>query len=107
MTKLEQLRGAEEKARLQIEKAEKEAQKVRLSIPDGKEEQKRKVHRRLNEIARKEEQNIEEKTSKLRDGLEKKTDDRLKGMEGYQARLEKSATESLARFIDNSRERDR
>lgn len=106
MTKLEQLRKAEENARLQIEKAEKEAQKVRLSIPDVKEEQKGKVLDRLNEISLREEQKIEENTSKLRDRLEKATEERLKELAGGRDRLEKSATEGLARFIAKSGEQD-
>lgn len=106
MTKLEELREAEEKARLRIEKAEKEAHKVRLSIPDGKEEQKGKVLDRLDEISRREEQKTEEKTSNLRESLEKTTEEKLKELSGWRDRLEKSATAELERFIARSGERD-
>lgn len=107
MTKLEQLREAEEKAQLQIEKAEREAQRVRLSIPAGKEEQKRTVLDRLDEIEGREEKKTQEKTKRLRDRLEITTEKRLKEMAGWRDELEKSATEGLERFIEKSGERDR
>ncbi|MBN2586518.1 MAG: hypothetical protein JXA64_10985 [Candidatus Fermentibacteraceae bacterium] len=99
MTKLGQLREAEEKAQLEIDRAEKEAQRIRLSLPDLLEEKSRESRDRLVEIERSEGEKVEGRISDLSAELEKETDDRLRELSSRKEELEKVATRLLEEFI--------
>ena len=106
MTKLGQLREAEEKAQLEIEKAEKEAQKIRLSIPELKEEESRQHDLRLKEIASDEERKVEKLIEDLSRELREKGSEKLSKLAVYRTQLEEAAVNSLRDFIRNSGQRN-
>jgi hypothetical protein len=104
MTKLGQLRDAEENARLEIEKAEKEAQRIRLSIPDLLEEKSREGRGRLEQMARTDEEAVDEEISGLAARLEKETEKKLGELASKEGELSKAAAEKLQEFIHRSGE---
>ncbi len=99
MTKLGQLREAEEKAQLEIDRAEKEAQRIRLSLTDLLEEKSRESRDRLVEIERSEGQKVDGKISDLAKKLERETEDKLRELSYRKEELEKVATKLLEGFI--------
>jgi hypothetical protein len=99
MTKLGQLREAEEKAQLEIDRAEKEAQRIRLSLPDLLEEKSRESRDRLIEIERNEGEKVDGKISDLADKLERETEDKLRELSYRKEELEKFTTKLLEGFI--------
>jgi len=105
MAKLGQLREAEERAQLEIEKAEREAQRIRLSIPDLIEDQEKERDGRLMEIARRREAEIQEKTESLREKLTKVSEGQLEKIESHGPELRKEAVERLRAIILNSGDR--
>jgi len=99
MSKLEELRIEEDRAQIELEKAEKEAQRIRLSIPELIEEESRKRENKLKEFAQREKAQIEEITSELATGLGNETEKKLKELAENSEILEKAATEYLKKYI--------
>ena len=99
MSKLGELRREEEKARLELDKAEKEAQKIRMSIPDLQEEQRRERNEQLVEIARIAEAEVSKKITGISETLAAKTEEKLGRLAENEEILEKAATERLREYI--------
>ncbi len=99
MSKLGELRIEEDKAKMELEKAEKEAQRIRLSIPELLEEESRKRETGLKEFAKKEEAQIEKRTSELTASLYDETKRKLEKLAENSGILEKAATEHLRKYI--------
>ena len=104
MTKLGQLREAEENARLEIEKAEKEAQRIKLSLPDLLEQKSRDNRDRLANIQSKDEEAVDREVSELASRLEKDTDSKLRELEAREGELLEAASARLRKFILRSGE---
>ncbi|OPL19692.1 MAG: hypothetical protein AVO35_01590 [Candidatus Aegiribacteria sp. MLS_C] len=102
MTKLGQLREAEEKAQQEIDRAEKEAHRIRMSIPDLMEEQTRRYRDRLEELERSGEQEVAGRIEELSRNLEKETESRLKELSSHGMDLESAAEERLRGIILDS-----
>ncbi len=99
MSKLGELHREEEKAQLEMEKAEKEAQRIRMSIPDLLDEQIIERDEQLKKIARLAEAEVNEKIAALSDNLAVETEEKLRQLAGKEAILEKAATKSLREYI--------
>lgn len=99
MTKLEQLREAEENAQLQIEKAEKDAQGIRFAIPDLLEKKSREHDERLVEIEKTGTSEIDERISRLSEDLEKEAEKKMKMISKYGEELRNSAVEIIGELI--------
>ncbi len=99
MTKLERLREAEEKARREIEKAEKEAQRIRLSLPDLYKAERRKMEKKLEEEARVIGERVEKRLEEIRRELEAEMNRRVKDLSARRESLEVAAEERLRRII--------
>ncbi len=104
MTKLGQLRDAEERARLEIDKAEREAQRIRLSIPDLLQEESRKNTERLREIARQEEEKVSAEIEGLRKELETVSGERIEKLSRKREELAASAAGFLEDYISRGGE---
>ena len=104
MGKLEKIREAEKKAQLLLEKAEKEARQIRLSIPDLLEKQDRKLAEKLEQMKSNERKKSDAEIKKLEDRLKRKTERNLEKIGEYEDELEKAATEELRSFILKSGE---
>jgi hypothetical protein len=104
MTKLGQLREAEENARLEIEKAEKEAQRIRLSLPDLLEEKSRENRDRLSKIRIKDEEAVDREVSELAGRLEEDTEIKLRELAAKEEELHEAASARLRNFILRSGE---
>lgn len=106
MTKLGELREAEEKARQEVEKAEKEAQRIRMSLPDLMEEKSRENTLRIEEISAGEEEKVERVISELREDLEAETEKRMGRLASMQEDLDRAAANGLEKFIIRSAEKN-
>ncbi|MBD3277731.1 MAG: hypothetical protein GF388_05475 [Candidatus Aegiribacteria sp.] len=104
MGKLEKIREAEKKAQLLLEKAEKEARQIRLSIPDLLEKQDRKLEEKLEQLKSKELEKSVAEIKKLEERLKRKTERDLEAIGEYKHQLEKAATKELRSYILKSGE---
>ncbi len=103
MLKLGELHREEEKAQLELEKAEKEAQKIQMSIPDLLDEQSKERDDQLKKIARLADAEVEKNIAKLSESLAIETKEKLSQLAGKIEILEKAATKSLREYILKSR----
>ena len=99
MSKLGELRREEDKAQLELEKAEKEAQRIRMSIHDLQDEQSREKDDQLKAIVQKEQAEVERKTGELEKSLTDETEMKLKVLAENSDILEKAATKQLKEYI--------
>jgi len=99
MSKLGELHREEKKAQQELEKAEKEAQSIRMSISDLLDEQSLKIDDHLKEIARLDRAEVEKRIAELSDSLAVETEKKLSLLAGRTAILEKAATVSLREYI--------
>lgn len=99
MSKLGELRVEEEKAQLELEKAEKEAQRIRMSIPDLQDEQSKEKDDQLKATIQKEQTEVERKTVELAKSLTAETEKKLQKLAESSDILEKAATEQLKEYI--------
>lgn len=99
MSKLGELRREEEKAQLELEKAEKEAQRIKMSIPDLQDEQNRKISDLLKAAVQKERAEVERKTKELAENLTAETEKKLKVLAEKSDILEEAATKQLKEYI--------
>ncbi len=102
MSKLGELHSEEKKAQLELEKAEKEAQKIRMSLPDLLAEQSVEYEKQLNKITRFAEEEVEKKILALSDSLSGETEEKLDRLAEKKNILEKAATSILRENILNS-----
>lgn len=102
MSKLGELHREEKEAQLELENAEKDAQKIRVSIPDLLDSQNEERDEQLNEIIRVAEAEVEKKIIDLSNSLRGETEKKLKLLAGKEDVLEKASTESLREYIMNS-----
>ena len=102
MTRLGELHREEKEAQLELENAEKEAQKVRVSIPDLLNSQNEERDEQLNEIKQIAEADVEKKVIDLSNSLRDETEKKLKLLTGEEDILEKAATASLREYIMSS-----
>ncbi len=102
MSKLGELHREEKKAQLEVEKAEKEAQKIRMSIPDLLAEKSIEKEKQLKKIIQVAEAEVENKITALSDSLSGETEDKLNRLTKKEEVLEKAATASLREYILSS-----
>ncbi|RKZ11259.1 hypothetical protein DRQ25_00145 [Candidatus Fermentibacteria bacterium] len=102
MTRLGELHREEKEAQLELENAEKEAQKIRVSIPDLLDSQNEERDEQLNEITQIAEAEVDKKIIDLSNSLRGETEKKLKLLTGEEAILEKAATASLREYIMSS-----
>ncbi|RKZ05656.1 hypothetical protein DRQ25_15670 [Candidatus Fermentibacteria bacterium] len=102
MSKLGELHREENKAQLELEKAEREAQRIRKSIPDLLDEKSMERDDDLKEIARLAEAEVEKKVIALSDRLAGETEEKLNQLAVKKDILEKAATASLREYILSS-----
>ena len=102
MTRLGELHKEEKEAQLELENAEKEAQKIRVSIPDLLDSQNEERDEQLNEITQIAEAEVEKKIIDLSNSLRGETEKKLKLLTGEEDILEKAATASLREYIMSS-----
>ena len=102
MSKLGELHREEKEAQLELENAEKEAQKILVSIPDLLDSQNKERDEQLNEITRIAEEEVEKKIIDLSNSLQGETEKKLKLLIGKEEILEKAATSSLREYIMSS-----
>lgn len=102
MTKLGQLREAEERAQREIDRAEKEAHGIRMSLPDMMEEESRRYREKLEELSREEERKVAVTIEELARELEKETESKLEALSSRRSDLESSAEERLRAIILDS-----
>ena len=102
MSKLGELHREEKKAQLEVEKAEKEAQKIRMSIPDLLCEQSIEKEKQLKKIIQVAEAEVEQKITALSDSLSGETEEKLNRLTEKEEVLEKAATASLREYILSS-----
>ncbi len=95
MSRLEELRAAEEQAAEVLERARREAQRIRLSIPDALEEMDSRKDGKLAEVADRADRAVEEEMGRLADRLEGRTRERLEELEGHRGDVESRAAELL------------
>lgn len=99
MSKLGELHREEEKAQLELEKAEKEALRIQMSIPELLDEQNFERDARLKKITQLAEAEVEEIIAALSETLAIETTEKLGQLAGKTDILEKAATESLRENI--------
>jgi len=99
MSKLGALRKAEDEAKIEVEKAEKEAQRIRISIPELLEEQSREKENQLKAIVTMEKEKVDKKTVQLAESLTDQTQKKLEELAEKSDILEKAATEQLKNII--------
>ena len=99
MSKLGELQRAEDEARIEVEKAEKEAQRIRISISELLEEQRREKDNQLKAALAVEKEKVEKKTAELAESLTSQTAKKLAELAGKTDILEKTATEHLKKII--------
>ena len=99
MSKLGELQTAEDDARIEVEKAEKEAQRIRISISELLEEQSREKDNQLKATLKMEKEKIERRTAELAESLTSQTEKELKELSQKSDILEKAATEQLKEII--------
>ena len=102
MTRLGELHREEKEAQLELENAEKEAQKIRMSIPDLLDSQNEERDEQLNEITQIAEAEVEKKIIDLSNSLRGETEKKLELLTGEEEILEKAATSSLREYIMSS-----
>ncbi len=102
MSKLGELHREEKEAQLELEKAEKEAQKIRMSITDLLAEQSEDKEKQLKEITMAAEAEVEKKILALSDSLSGDTQEKLSRLYEKEEILEKAATASLREYILSS-----
>ncbi|NOQ21241.1 MAG: hypothetical protein GQ565_01150 [Candidatus Aegiribacteria sp.] len=102
MSKLGELHREERKAQQELEKAEKEAQKIRMSIPDLLHQQSVERDEQLKKITRLAEAEVEKKIIALSDKLAGETEKKLNQLAGKEEILEKAATAGLRECILSS-----
>ncbi len=99
MSKLGELRREEEIAQLELEKAEKEAQRIKMSVQDLMDEQSSERDEQLKKITLLAEVEVEKKIIELSEKLTVETKEKLSQLEEKKEVLEKAATESLKEYI--------
>lgn len=99
MSKLGELHREEEKAQVELEKAEKEALRIQMSIPDQLEAQSIERADQLKKIAQIAEAEVAEKITALSESLAIETTEKLGQLAEKTDILEKAATESLREYI--------
>ncbi|MCD4776314.1 MAG: hypothetical protein K8S15_09735 [Candidatus Aegiribacteria sp.] len=99
MSKLGELHMEEDRAQLELEKAEKEAQRIRMSIPDLQDEQSKEKDDQLKATVQKERAEVERKTDELAKSLTAETEKKLQKLAESSDILEKAATEQLKEYI--------
>ena len=102
MSKLGELHREEKEAQLVLEKAEKEAQKIRVSIPDLLNSQIEERDEQLNKITSDGQAEVDKKIIKLSNSLKGETEKMLKQLTVQEEILEKAATASLREYIMSS-----
>ncbi len=102
MTRLGELHREEKEAQQELENAEKEAQRIRVSIPDLLDSQNEERDEQLNEITQIAEAEVEKKIIDLSNSLRGETEKKLKLLTGKEDILEKAATASLREYIMSS-----
>ncbi len=102
MSRLGELHREEIEAQQELEKAEKEAQKIRMSIPDLLEEQSVEKEKQRKKITKASEAEVEKKIIALADNLSVETEEKLNRLAGKAHILEKAATASLREYILSS-----
>ncbi|MCK5115939.1 MAG: hypothetical protein KAR44_05025 [Candidatus Aegiribacteria sp.] len=102
MSKLGELHREEKEAQLELEKAEKEAQKIRMSIPDLLAEQSAAKEKQLKKITMAAEAEVEKNILALSDNLSGVTQEKLSRLSEKKEILEKAATASLRKYILSS-----
>ena len=102
MSKLGELHREEKEAQLELEKAEKEAQKIRISILDLLAEQSAEKEKQLKKITIAAEAEVEKEILALSDSLSGETEEKLSRLAEKEEILEKAATASLREYILNS-----
>jgi VIT1/CCC1 family predicted Fe2+/Mn2+ transporter len=102
MSKLGELHREEKEAQQELEKAEKEAQKIRMSIPDLLNSQNDERDKQMNRITLAAEAEVEKKIIELSNSLRGETEDLLNQLAGKEEILEKAATASLREYIMSS-----
>ena len=102
MSRLGELQSEEKKAQLELEKAEKEAQKIRMSIPDLLDSQNAEREEQLKKIALLAEAEVDKKIITLSDSLSGETEEKLNQLAEKKEILEKAATASLREYILSS-----
>jgi len=99
MSKLGELRREEEKAQLELKRAEKEAQRIIMSIPDLQDEQSKGINDLLKATVQKEQAEVERKTNELAKNLTAETEKKLKVLAEKSDILEEAATKQLKEYI--------
>ena len=99
MSKLGELRREEEKAQLELKRAEKEAQRIKMSIPDLQDEQSKGINDLLKATVQKEQAEVERKTNELAKNLTAETEKKLKVLAEKSDILEEAATKQLKEYI--------
>ena len=102
MSKLGELHSKEKKAQLELENAQKEAQKIRMSLPDLLAEQSVEKEKQLMNIIRIAEEEVDRKILLLSDSLSGETEEKLNRLAEKKDILEKAATVSLREYILSS-----
>ena len=102
MSKLGELHREEKEAQLELEKAEKEAQKIRMSIPDLLAEQSAEKEKQLKKITMTAEVEVDKKILALSDSLSGETQKKLSRLSEKEEILEKAATARLREYILSS-----
>jgi len=102
MSKLGELHSEEKKAQQELENAQKEAQKIRMSLPDLLAEQSVENEKQLKNIIRIAEEEVDRKILLLSDSLSGETEEKLNRLAEKRDILEKAATASLREYILSS-----
>jgi galactitol-specific phosphotransferase system IIB component len=102
MSKLGELHREEIEAQQELEKAEKEAQKIRMSIQDLLDSQNVEIDEQLKKITRLAEEEVEKKIIVLSNSLRGETEEKLNRIAEKKEILERAATASLREYILSS-----
>lgn len=102
MSKLGELHREETEAQHELEKAEKEAQKIRMSIQDLLDSQNLERDEQLKKITQLAEEEVEKKIIELSNSLRSETEKKLNRIAGKKEILESAATASLREYILSS-----
>lgn len=103
MAKLEELRKGEERAVQELEQAQKDAQRTKLSITATIEEMKQREDENLKNVAKEAFETVKQKIDQLAKDLSLETIRKLELLEQNREKLEKAATENLRNYILNDR----
>ena len=99
MSKLGELQRAEDEAKIEVEKAEKEAQRIRISISELLQEQSLEKDNQLKATVTKEKEKVDSRTVELAESLTSQTEKELAELAEKSDILEKAATEHLKKII--------